>query len=297
MPGKDTRFGEYLASEIRKYGGVYVPVKASALLCQLKRKARISQVHPNPNDEFCQPKVGPNYQIIGEYEHQFREALRHSHIYCEEPVIVEKIRPDGYMLLNGHHRWGAAWRLGYKSIPVRIVNLTQETDIVKALKNSERDRRVTFDLDEVVFQKDAGAPSERALPFPFNRLYPERLRLGIPALFHFFAKNGYDIWVYSASYYSIGYIRALLKRYRVSVSGIVTGTGRKTRDAEAEKKRIAQLFNSKYKATIHISDDALLRTFSGSAAFEEYPLDASLAEWSLEIMDIVRNMDSGSQPR
>ena len=33
----------------------------------------------------------------------------------EEPLIVEKVHPEGYMLLNGHHRWAAALKTGYAS--------------------------------------------------------------------------------------------------------------------------------------------------------------------------------------
>ena len=43
-----------------------------------------------------------------------------------EPIPVEKMYPEGYMILNGHHRWAAALRLGQPEIPVKIVNLTHE---------------------------------------------------------------------------------------------------------------------------------------------------------------------------
>ncbi|MBP3241914.1 MAG: ParB N-terminal domain-containing protein [Oribacterium sp.] len=33
-----------------------------------------------------------------------------------DPIIVEKMYPDGYMILNGHHRWAAATRLGLKKV-------------------------------------------------------------------------------------------------------------------------------------------------------------------------------------
>ncbi len=290
MAARDNRLGEYIASEVRKYAGVYVPGRVNPLMCQLRRSARLKHVHPNPEDEFCQPKVGPSYEIISEYEHQFREARRHSHIYCDEPVIVQKIRPDGFMLLNGHHRWGAALRLGYKRIPIKLVNLTQETDINKMLASSKHDKRVTLDLDEVVFSEKSGAPSDRALPFPLNRFYKERLRLGIPALFHFLARNGYDIWVYSAAYYSMTYIRALLKRYRVGVSGIVTGTARKGSADPEVRERVKDMFARKYKYTLHIDGSAVVQIL-GEDRFKEFALDGDMADWSRSVMDTVRKIE------
>ena len=37
-----------------------------------------------------------------------------------EPLPVQKISPDGYLILNGHHRWAAAHLSGMKSIDVEI---------------------------------------------------------------------------------------------------------------------------------------------------------------------------------
>ena len=195
MAGTGTSFDEFIAEEVKKYKGIYVPVKAGILRRAIIRKARLSRLHPNPDDEFCMPKVGPNYQIISEYIRSFRLERAHSKNYCEEPLTVEKVRPDGYLILNGHHRWAAALRLGYSRIPIRIVDLTRDTDIKTILKNTRHDKRVTLDLDEVVFRKPGEGPLEKPLPFPAGRIYKERLRLGIPALFHYLNKKGYDIWV------------------------------------------------------------------------------------------------------
>ena len=148
----DTAFDEFIADEVKRYKGVYVPVKAGMLRRALIRWAPCASLHPNPDDEFCSPKVGPNYRIISEYMNSFRLARHHTKQYCEEPLIVEKIRPDGYLILNGHHRWAAALRLGFSRIPVEIVDLTQEMDIKAILQGSRHDKRVTLDLDEVVFR-------------------------------------------------------------------------------------------------------------------------------------------------
>ncbi|MBQ9924277.1 MAG: ParB N-terminal domain-containing protein, partial [Clostridia bacterium] len=143
MAGSNTAFDEFIASEVKKYKGVYVPVKAGILQRALIRWAPCASLHPNPDDEFCSPKVGPNYQIISEYMYSFRLERQSSKQYCEEPLIVEKIRPDGYMILNGHHRWAAALQLGFRRIPIEVVDLTQEMDIRNILQYSEHDKRVT----------------------------------------------------------------------------------------------------------------------------------------------------------
>ena len=62
----NTQFEEFIAEEIKTLKGVYVPVKAGILRRALIRSTRCDKLHPNPDDEFCKPKVGPNYGIISE---------------------------------------------------------------------------------------------------------------------------------------------------------------------------------------------------------------------------------------
>ena len=157
-----------------------------------------------------------------------------------QALIVERMRPDGYVLLNGHHRWEAALRMGVRRVPIRIVNLTQAADIQQDLKNAKHQKRVALDLDEVVFLSDRAEEAEKEPSFPLNRLFSERLRPGVPALLHHLKTIGYDIWGYTAKYYSMEYIRRLFKCYRVQVDGVVTGAGRRGLANADEKKKLEQ---------------------------------------------------------
>ena len=291
MAGTGTAFDEFIAEEVKKYKGLYVPVKAGILRRALIRWAPLGKLHPNPDDEFCMPKVGPNYRIISEYIQSFRQAA-HTKDYCEEPLTVEKVRPDGYLILNGHHRWAAALRMGFARIPIRIVDLTQDTDVKTILRNTKHDKRVTLDLDEVVFRREGEGPLEKPLPFPAGRIYKERLRLGIPALFHYLNKKGYDVWVYSAGYYSADYIRRLFRKHHANVCGAVTGTGRKTADNSAEtRKELEALIANTYQHTVHIDNDMLLRVNSRTKEVEEHDITGAPEEWSRQVMEIMEKIE------
>ena len=63
--------------------------------------------------------------------------------------------------------------------------------------------------------------AEKPLPFPLRGMYKQRLRRAIPTLLHFSASSGYDVWVYSSSYYSMEYIQNLLRLYGVRFDGIL----------------------------------------------------------------------------
>ena len=139
-----TEFQIFLEDEINKVKGIYYPVKAGFFRRLFIKDAPCDRIHPNPGDEFCSPEVGPNYEIISGYERDFRATggkqadLHFMKSKAEEPLMVEKTRPEGYMILNGHHRWAAAHRAGLKKIGIKIVDLTQETDIRKMLENPSR---------------------------------------------------------------------------------------------------------------------------------------------------------------
>jgi hypothetical protein len=285
-------FDKYIADDIAKYAGVAMPVKAGFLNRILVRKALCTNLHANPDDEFSIPSVGPSYRIISEYERKYVYNSNHGTNYFEgeDPIMVEKIRPDGYMILNGHHRWAAALKQGYPKIPVQVINVTHNQEIKDIIKNSKHDKRVTLDLDEVVFSHPENGPAEKDLPFPLNRLYKDKLRLGIPALFNMLNKDGYDIWVYSSKFYSKEYIRALFKRYHVHVTGIVTGTS-KRKQTEEEKNEMQNLYAQKYIFTLHIDNDAVLMIDNVRKDFQDFAIDEEI-NWSKSVMDIIKEIDA-----
>lgn len=287
---------KYIAEDIAKYSGIAVPVKTGFLHRHFTKKMPCKKLHMNPDDEFTHPDVGPSLRIISEYQKKFRTNLSHTgkYFYGQKPLIVEKIYPDGYRILNGHHRWAAAFKLGYKKIDVKIVNLTHEADIQKILRNSNHNKRVTMDLDEIVFFDEknmAAEQSEKQLGFPFNRFYKERLRLGIPALFRCLEKNGYDIWVYSANYYSTDYIKSLFHKYHVNVTGIVTGTEKRNNKV---KGHYDTLLKEKYQKTLNIDNDLVLQIDTKSGDFHEYNIEAS-SGWSKAVIDIIEGISKSEE--
>ena len=182
-------------------------------------------------------------------------------------------------------------RLGFSRIPVEIVDLTQEMDIKAILKESKHDKRVSLDLDEVVFRSEKDALLEKPLPFPLRSIYKQRLRLGIPALFHYLNKKGYDIWVYTAGYYSADYIQRLFRKYHVHVTGAVTGTGRKAADTGAVRKELETMIAAKYLETVHIDNETVLRIFSRTRETADYDLGPAQADWSQRVMDVMETFE------
>ncbi len=285
-----SKFAEYVQEEIQRYKGIAMPIKAGFLERHFVRKLPPKKLHPNPDDEFTDPAIGPNDEIIAKYVYTIQEARYHSiSTEIEEPLTVEKMTPDGYMLLNGHHRWAAAIRMNMKRVPVEIVNLTMLSDVEKMLKTTSNTRRVTLDLDEVVFATQDGA-KEKALPFPLNIFYKERLRMGVPALFSFLHKKGYDVWVYSSACLSMDHVRGLLRAHRTRADGIITGNGRGARSAE-EKKQWESMIANKYTTTIHLDRDSMVISNGASGEYQDYSLSGQDETWSREVMDKIGELN------
>ena len=291
MGKKFIPLNEYMEREREKYAGVLVPVRALMLERMLVKSVRTDRLHPNPDDEFCFPDVGPNYGIINDYERKFRQHRSMQTGPYPDYLIVQKVRPDGYMLLNGHHRWAAAMRVGFPRVPVKITNITQETDIRRMLQLSAHDRRVTMDLDEVIFLSGEDMPAEKPLRFPANRIYKERIRLGVPALMHLLSVKGYDLWVYSSRFHSLEYVKYYFKKYSVRVTGIITGMTGRDRRRRLMLKNTEKLFAEKYKETLHIDLEMVTRTFTEPGKYEEYAIKAEPAAWSQAAMAIVKGLD------
>ena len=280
-----TEFEKFIQDEIQRDKGVLVPVKAGRLERLLVRKVACKKMHPNPEDEFCFPDIGPNLGIIQSYVTQFRTNMDKDLPLMDEPLYLQKVKPSGYLLLNGHHRWAAALRLGIKKVPVSIVNGVFESDIRVMLERSTHEKRATLDLDEVIFQNPKDSSPKKS-PFIIQK---KRLRKGVPALFSFLKKNGYDIWVYSANYYSIDDVQRYFKRYSANVDGIITGM-KKKKSSEASRE-VENMIADKYNTTLHIDNDLLLITHKGSGEFEERQINCAPDEWSKEVITALEDLE------
>ena len=296
MVNKNSELMKFVTADIEKYDGIRMPVKAGVLEKALVRSVSIEKLHPNPRDEFSMPEIGPNYSIITKYEQEIRRSRELTKQVFKEPLMVEKMRPDGYMILNGHHRWAAARNSGIKRVPVSIINPTMEVDIKKMLAESTHDKRVSFDLDEVVFcTGEDEKHAEKPLGFPFNRIYKERLRLGIPALFLTLTQSGYDIWVYTSKYYSLDYIHRLFRRYHVTVNGIVTCVAIRKKLNHGKGGSFEKLVANKYPTTITVDNDAVLVTHSQTKEYEQFDLTDTTKEWSTQVINVIKNLGNTQQ--
>ena len=294
MAGGSTQFEADVQQAVQKIKGVYFPVRTSLAARLLTKKAACKSLYPNPEDEFSMPEIGPNDEIISSYEKQFLDNIGNNlHYYHgNEPIIVERLHPDGHMIINGHHRWAAAVKIGQPEIPVRVVNLMHEADVREILQNTKHEKRAAFDLDEVLLRGEDDPYLEKPLPAPWDKTYRERIRLGVPALFHELEKSGYDIWLYSRSYPSADAVQEYFRLYHVNVSGVIAALGKRKAAAGNELERIMQ---GRYRSTLHIDNDMVLQTGADTKEHREFPLSGAPDTWSQEIIAVLEKLDRESE--
>ena len=121
-PGLRSSFYTYVQEDLDAYEGKRDVVRVSLLERLVVRSIPPQEMHVNPDDEFADPDIGPSERIINEYAHEIPRFVQDMIPVFPEPIMVYKIKPEGYLILNGHHRWAAAVKTGLGKVRVAILN-------------------------------------------------------------------------------------------------------------------------------------------------------------------------------
>lgn len=275
-------YQKLVLDDIRFFSGLNRPVKAGFTERVFRKKLPLSALHPNPGDEFCDPKIGPNFEIVSRYVQDWRNFVR----YGQEPEIdricVEKMSVGGYMILDGHHRWLAAHRSGFSELPVQIMNVTPAEEVLSAVENSERRMCASFDLDEVLLTDPGPLYAGKKLPSPFMKT---SMRKNSPALMRELQAAGFDVWVYTGSYMEEEKLQKLFRFNSVHADGIVNGLRNRQTIAQFKKA-----FAEKYDVSLHIDSSCILCVNTRTKEYDSYDISCSSDEWASRAITAVKQI-------
>lgn len=269
-------------ADLKNYEKLNRPLKAGFLERLFVRKVPLAMLHPNPRDEFSETSIGPNYSIVSDYEKYFRSMIQMQQDPIgpfDEPLIVEKMSTGGYMILNGHHRWMAARRLGMNVIPVHIVNVSTDVEIIAAVHKSTRDMCVAFDLDEILLTDGSTYPMHKELPFPLNRIYKKTLRQNASTLINELRRAGFDVWIYSEEYYTEAYLRFLFRLHGTKYDGVINAMRHRK-----SKSTLQNAFADKYRISLHVDNDNVICVQTRTKNYEIYDIDSVNQDWASEVV-------------
>ncbi len=150
--------------------------------------------------------------------------------------------------------------------------------------------RVSFDLDEVLFVSPATHKTEPPPPFPLDRIFRERLRLGTPDLINRLQQMGCEVWVYTSSYRTERYIRRLFRCYGVRFDGIVNAQRHLLEVQRDNRTVLPQKLPNRYRISLHIDDEEVVCSSAGQYGFRAYRLDAQDDDWEEKIISRVEQI-------
>ena len=284
MPAWPNDYVECVLNDVEKYNNVRQTIKAGIRERFFLKYVDPKKLHPNPSDEFSQAEVGPNLGIVSDYVGQIRFNQQHDIDIFEEPVIAQKMLPDGYLLLNGHHRWFAALRMGINKLHVKIVNVVGEEDVKRMLDSTNNDMLVSFDFDEVLTSLDTNN-QVAVINKLFEHKFDERLRIGAPEVISMLQSKGYDVCIYTAGYLSEEEINDFFAMYDVTVNIILNGFNDKRKNNHATgTKGIKDLTENKYKKIVHIDNESISIVNHETKELESYDIDG---DWKTGIEKIL----------
>ena len=143
--------------------------------------------------------------------------------------------------------------------------------------------RISFDLDDVLFVSPKRYETEPAPHFPFNLLFKDRLRKGTVKLIHELQQRGFEVWVYTSSFRSEQYIRALFQRYGVKIDQIVNGQRHEKEVQRGRKTRLPQKMPNFYH--ISLDDEKSIEKNGRMYGFRTFRVFEPDSGWAKKVLD------------
>lgn len=143
---------------------------------------------------------------------------------------------------------------------------------------------VSFDLDDTLFVSPLTHETEKALSFPFNRLYREQLRKGTISLIHQLQSQGDKVYVYTTSYRSESYIRNLFHHYGIQFDRIINGAVHEKEVQGKKSEAMPSKYPSRYRIDLHIDDDKSVMENGKIYGFRVFLIGGQDDAWTAKIL-------------
>ena len=150
--------------------------------------------------------------------------------------------------------------------------------------------RISFDLDDVLFVSPSAYETEEMLRFPLNRLFPERLRKGTVDLIHTLQNEGFEVWVYTSSFRTETYIRALFRHYGVRFDQIVNGYRHKEEVQGKRGEMLPGKLPNHYRISLHVDDEDAVIKNAHSYGYRAMRVMEPDPEWAIKVLAEARRV-------
>ncbi len=160
--------------------------------------------------------------------------------------------------------------------------------------------KVSFDLDGVLFVNPEECEVEPALRFPLNRLFPDRLRKGTVQLIHELRSRKFEVWVYTSSFRTVTYIRALFRNYHVTLDEIINAQRHEVEVQVKHKQRLPDKMPGYYRIGLHVDDENHVMEQSHLYGFRALQIAGPDPDWAEKVLaeaERIRRLTEGKMQR
>ena len=144
--------------------------------------------------------------------------------------------------------------------------------------------KISFDLDGVLFVDPNKYETEPPLPSPLNLMYPDRLRKGTVQLIHDLQNQGFEVLVYTSSYRSELYIRALFWHYQIKFDEIINADKHNKEIQTRSTVQLPSKMPAQYQISLHIDDDEIVVENGRAYGFRVLSINEPDPAWAEKVL-------------
>ncbi|MGP0062448.1 MAG: hypothetical protein ACLQGP_02440 [Isosphaeraceae bacterium] len=142
--------------------------------------------------------------------------------------------------------------------------------------------RISFDIDDTLVCDDS-VPVEQFVPRWKRWFYPERLRRGTRDLMRELLHRRHQIWIYTTSERSPGYLRGWFGSFGVPISGVVN----QRRHERVVGRRGPSKNPSAFGINLHVDDSEGVAEEGRRHGFAVVVVDPEDVEWVARVLEAI----------
>ena len=139
--------------------------------------------------------------------------------------------------------------------------------------------KISFDLDETLFVNPKEVPTEPELKFPYNKIYKDKLRKDAVELLTEINRSEWELWIYTTSNRSEGYIRKLFRHYGINIDSVVNAV-RHEKEVARGRNNFPSKYPSVYRIDLHVDDEKSVYENGIAYGFRVYRITNDDVAWA-----------------
>lgn len=150
--------------------------------------------------------------------------------------------------------------------------------------------RISFDLDDTLFVYHETHEVEKEMKFPFNLFFKDCLRKGAVDLIKRLKSQGHEIYIYTTSFRSLGYIKGYFRKYKIKLDGVINGAVHEAQVQKGRREIMPSKYPPRFRIDLHIDDEITVKQNGSRYGFRVMIIGERDSQWTEKIMKKVESL-------